>query len=275
MSHPRFTKQLATLAVALAFPALHAQADTLPSLTVTQDTVIRSPYVLDAERHIVKDGTGQCVRTGTWSAQDAAATRVEGQSLPAGCSCDPGALPAAVCAPPPAPVAQAPAPAPEPAPVAPPPPPVQKVSIPTDALFGFDQDKLSTQGQAELDLLIDKLHQIQVQAIVAIGHTDRIGTPEYNQALSERRAEAVQRYLAEHGGIDAQLISVEARGEGQPVTGDACDDLGPARASNTRLVSCLAPDRRVDIEVSGITQPAASQLDQGLPAPAAGAHPQP
>src|SRR6185503_1379454 len=127
----------------------------------------------------------------------------------------------------PAPVAQAPVeqPAPAPAPIAAAPiaaapaPVIQKLTLNTDVLFEFNKAELRSSGQQKLDDL-------------------------------ERRAQAVKDYLAQKGVSD-QRVEAAGRGESQPVTGDQCKSMGKEHKSNSKLVSCLAPDRRVDIELLG------------------------
>ena len=98
--------------------------------------------------------------------------------------------------------------------------------------------------------------------IVAVGHADRIASDDYNQKLSEARAQAVKDYLTQQGA-KSNVITAEGKGESQPVTGEDCKKLGAERASNKKLVACLQPDRRVEIEVLGSRQVAGG-------APAAG-----
>ena len=81
---------------------------------------------------------------------------------------------------------------------------------------------------------------------VVLGYTDRIGSDAYNQQLSEKRAQSVVDYLVSKG-IPASKISARGMGESNPVTGNTCDNV-KARAA---LIDCLAPDRRVEIEVKG------------------------
>lgn len=93
-------------------------------------------------------------------------------------------------------------------------------------------------------------------SVVVLGYTDRIGSEQYNQKLSEQRAQSVVDYLVSKG-IPADKISARGMGKADPVTGSTCDNV-KARAA---LIDCLAPDRRVEIEVKGIkdvvTQPQA------------------
>ena len=197
---------------------------------------------------------GLCVHSGTWTPDQAAAP------------CD--AVPRAAVAPPPAPVAQAEPVAPAPAPLAEPAPrgPVlEKVSLSTDVLFDFGKAELKPEGKQKLDELAGRIQDANLEAIVATGHADRIGKEEPNQKLSESRAQAVRAYL--DGKVATQNIEVAGKGESEPVTGTACERIGPEQRSNRKLVQCLQPDRRVDIEVFGTRTAAA---DSSSPAGATG-----
>jgi OOP family OmpA-OmpF porin len=138
-------------------------------------------------------------------------------------------------APPPPPVVQPPAPAPAPAPA--PVPTSEKVSYSADAFFDFDKAVLKPAGMAALDDLTGKLKDMNLEVIIAVGHTDSIGTDAYNQKLSVRRAEAVKAYL-QSKGVEANRIYTEGKGEKQPVADNKNAD---GRAKN----------RRVEIEVVG------------------------
>lgn len=132
--------------------------------------------------------------------------------------------------------------APPPEPVAPPP---EKVTFSADALFDFDSAELKPDGIMALDQFVSNLEGVNYDVIVAVGHADRIGSPEYNQKLSVRRAESVKEYLMSKG-IEENRIFTDGKGEEQSVTGDTC--LGK---SGRALKDCFAPDRRVEIEVAG------------------------
>jgi len=134
-----------------------------------------------------------------------------------------------------------------PAPVAPPPPRPVRVSFSADALFDFDKATLKPAGKQALDKFVSDMRSADTGTITITGHTDRIGSPPYNQKLSVRRAEAVRDYLASKG-IPAGKMSAGGAGESNPVTkpGDCKGDR-----KNPSLVACLQPDRRVDVEVSG------------------------
>lgn len=138
----------------------------------------------------------------------------------------------------PAPVAPAPAPV-EPAPVVVPAAPVsEKVSFAADAFFDFNKSTLKAEGKQKLDDLAAKLEGLSLDAIVAVGHTDSIGSDSYNNRLSLRRSNAVKTYLVSKG-VEAGKIFVEGKGEKQPV---ATNKTAEGRAQN----------RRVEIEVVAI-----------------------
>jgi OmpA-OmpF porin, OOP family len=157
-------------------------------------------------------------------------------------------------APPPVAVAVAPAPAPAPAPVAvpivlpTPAPAPQRVTIYADSLFSFDHSDMRPEGRAALDRFVQDLSGTRYDTITVEGHTDRMGSPTYNQALSLRRAESVKGYLVSSGGLDGAKLSTVGRGETAPVTRpEECRDVKPRAA----LIGCLQPDRRVEVEVTG------------------------
>jgi len=152
---------------------------------------------------------------------------------------------AAAPAPTPAPVAAAPTPAPV---VAAAPPPLEKVSLNSDVLFAFNKAELTDAGKAEIDKVVDRVKDAKVENITLVGHADRIGSDEYNQRLSERRAEAVKAYLQQKAA--AQNLQASGKGESQPVTGDQCKSI----KNRGKLIECLQPDRRVEVEIFGTRQ---------------------
>lgn len=147
----------------------------------------------------------------------------------------------------PAVVAAAPPPPPKPAPVVAPPAP-RKVSFSADSLFAFDQSTIKPEGKQHLDKFAADLRGTSFDVISVIGHTDRIGSSAYNQKLSTRRAEMVKSYLMDAAGIPAGKIAARGAGETEPVTkpGDC-----PGQKVSKKLIDCLQPDRRVEVEVSG------------------------
>ena len=227
--------KLATLLLATTVLAGNAFAQTAPPYApLTTDIKARTPhsaYVQDSRGVIARNPFGLCWRTGYWTPADA----VPGCDAPICVA--PEKLENGKCvAPPPPPVVvaeAAPAPAPAPAPV----PTSEKVSYSADAFFDFDKSVLKPAGKAALDDLSSKLGDMNLEVIIAVGHTDSIGTDAYNQKLSIRRAEAVKTYLKEKG-VEENRIYTEGKGETQP---EADNTTAAGRAKN----------RRVEIEVVG------------------------
>ncbi|MEJ5897674.1 MAG: OmpA family protein [Aquabacterium sp.] len=172
-----------------------------------------------------KNGTNEyCWRDTPWTP----ATGVQG--------CDGVPAPVAPAAPAPAAAPAAPAPAAAPA-VVPAAPATEKVSFAADAFFDFNKTALKPEGKAKLDDLADKVKGLNLEVVIAVGHTDSVGSDAYNDKLSVKRSEAVKSYLAGKG-IDASKIYTEGKGEKQPV---ADNKSAEGRAKN----------RRVEIEVVG------------------------
>jgi len=107
-----------------------------------------------------------------------------------------------------------------------------KVTLSADALFDFDKAVLKSADQAELDALAVSVKGIDLEMLIAVGHTDAIGTDAYNLGLSKRRAEAVKTYLVSKG-VDAKRIRTEGRGKTQPVADNSTEE---GRALNRRVV---------------------------------------
>ena len=148
-------------------------------------------------------------------------------------------------------VAQAPAPAPVVAPAAPAPKPWVKVKLEADSLFGFDQDSLQSDGKLVLDKLLMELQTVNIDSIAVTGHTDRLGSQAYNAKLSTRRAEAVQNYLVQVGGIPAGKVTATGVGSSQPQTSP--NECKGSKATQA-LITCLRVDRRVEVDVKGAQQ---------------------
>ena len=184
-------------------------------------------YLFDTRGAVAKSGYGLCWKTTRWTPAMAVA------------ECDPELVKKPEMAKEPA---KAAAPTPKPA--------QAKVTLAADALFDFNKATLRPEGKAKLDDVSGKLKGIKLEVIIAVGHADRIGADKYNQKLSEKRAEAVKAYLVSKG-IEANRIYTEGKGEKQPVTGDKC---GKGDKKSKKLIECLQPDRRVEIEVIGTQQ---------------------
>jgi len=162
----------------------------------------------------LKDGSGECVRTGYWR--------------PASEPCEAPPLHVAMDATP-----RTPAP---------------RVAQSATVLFAFDGDALDDEARAALDKLLARFEPDEIEKVYVAAHADRIGGKRYNYALSERRLEAVRQYLATKG-ITVSLLYTEARGADEPST--HCDRMQPENRGNKALVDCLHPDRRAQIEVIG------------------------
>jgi len=158
-----------------------------------------------ASGDVWKNASGDCWRDANWTPATAAP----------GCGAAVAAAPKAA-----APVAAA-----------------SKVTYAADAFFDFDKSVVKPAGKAKLDDLVAKVKGINLEVIIAVGHTDSIGSDAYNQKLSVRRAEAVKAYLVSKG-IEKNRIYTEGKGEKQPV---ASNKTKEGRAKN----------RRVEIEVVG------------------------
>lgn len=215
-------------------------------------------YAYTSPGTVVTNSTGLCWHTSAWTSANAmepcdrvAAPRVQAPPIPP-----------VVAAPTPAPVAAAPKPAPEPkvmaepkpaplpviaapAPKPAPAPVIQRVSLSADVLFEFNSAQLRDVGKEKLRDLASSLKGAEVEELKAIGHADRIGTESYNRTLSEKRAQAVKEYLTELG-IETKRIETAGAGATNPITAAACRGL-----RGIQLISCLQPDRRVEIEVRG------------------------
>lgn len=227
-----FNKKQIELAVACAL-ALGILSGTAGAQT-TLDAKDRA-YLVDSREGVIMSGTGLCWHTAF------------GPPPAPGPECDPNYV--AYVAPP---VAMEPVPIPpleRVAALTPPPAPrpvAEKLTLDADTLFDFDKATLRPAGRDALDTFVSKLGDISPETIMAVGHADRIGTDRYNQRLSEQRVATVKAYLVSKG-VEPGRVYSEGKGETQPVTKDG-DCLGPKSA---KVIDCLQPDRRVDIEVIG------------------------
>ncbi|MBN3859407.1 OmpA family protein [Neisseriaceae bacterium PsAf] len=128
------------------------------------------------------------------------------------------------------------------------------ISLSSNFLFGFDKSTLRPEAIQTLNNAAAKITEqgIQVESVVIEGHTDFMGKEDYNQALSERRANSVRDYLISQG-VPAEIISAVGYGESQARMTEQCQAqvAGIKNAAKKRLaqIDCIEPDRRVDIKV--------------------------
>ncbi|MBC7622845.1 MAG: OmpA family protein [Aeromicrobium sp.] len=181
-----------------------------------------TPVLVDSSGTPVRDASGACVQTSGIDHPDCMPKKVE-PPKPA----PPAPTPKPVEVPKPV---EAPKPAPQPVKVA--------ITIQAEALFDFDKSVLKPDGKKSIDEAIAKMKQVDVEMVIATGHTDSVGTDAYNQKLSERRATTVKEYMVSQG-ISAAKITMLGKGETQPV---ATNKTSEGRAKN----------RRVDIEFKGV-----------------------
>jgi OOP family OmpA-OmpF porin len=193
-----------------------------------------SGYLTSAGAQAVTDSFGECWHTGEWQ-----------PGMRYG-HCEPQPVQAATTAPEAAkptprarekaPIATVTKPAPKPVPF----------RISTDALFDFDSAALRPEGRTMLDQLESQIAHAAYRSVDITGHTDRIGAPGYNRHLSERRAQAVRDYLADHG-LDPRKIAAKGVGSSEPSTSKSqCRGLRGAR-----FIQCLQPDRYAEVAVFG------------------------
>jgi OOP family OmpA-OmpF porin len=202
-------------------------------------------YLLDSQGNVVRAaGAGVCVRTSDWTPARAVA------------ECDPDLVKKPA---PPAPKA-APKPAPKPKPKAKPKKPTMLNITEKIELQGmpFAKAEMTADNKKELDKFVAGLRKatkarapVQFGAVVVTGHTDRIGSLKYNMRLSERRAVVVKDYLVKNLNVDQKLIFWEGKGPKEPIpVTKFCDNKMKRKA----LIECLAPNRRVTVEVVGRAQ---------------------
>lgn len=212
-------KKLNKVAMMFAVAALATAAGAQTRVTAANGGPVIDNWQNGTGELVWKNGTNElCWRDANWTPATAAV------------GCDGALVPAA-----PVPVATPSTPVP---PVAPPAPPAaSKVTFAADAFFDFDKSVLKPEGRAKLDDLVSKIRDVNLEVIIAVGHTDSIGSDAYNQRLSVRRAEAVKAYLVTKG-IERNRVYTEGKGEKQPV-------------ADNRTAEGRAKNRRVEIEVVG------------------------
>jgi OOP family OmpA-OmpF porin len=213
--------------------ALFATAALAVPVTVSAQTTTGGDNWRSSDGTPWKAGAGECWRDANWTPATAADI------------CDGALKPAPRAAPAPAPAPPPPPAAPPVAPVAPPPPPPppppaptsEKVTFAADAFFDTGKSVLKPEARAKLDDLVAKTAGVNLEVIIAVGHTDSDGSDAYNQKLSVSRAEAVKAYLVSKN-VEKNRVYTEGKGEKQPV-------------ADNKTKEGKAKNRRVEIEVVG------------------------
>ena len=197
--------------IALAIAATYCQAQTMD---------LNGGYLTSSEGAPVRSAYGDCWRTVAWT-EDKASPDCDPQLAAKELSKE-TLLPA--------------------------PTPPKRLSFATEVLFDFEQAELDADSRKVLDDLASKLLATDIEKVTGTAHSDRIGAASYNDRLSARRAEAIRVYLVEKG-VPEKLLRFESKGAREPITVGRCDGMGPETKQNVKLVACLQPDRRVDLEV--------------------------
>jgi len=220
--------------------AVGASAQTTPPIQANKPY---SAYAQEFGGTIVRSTFGLCWRTGFWTPEDAVigcdgvlAPPVVKSIAPAFVAKPDPTPTSPVAVPTIAPIAAATPigvekPAPAPALIS------EKVSLAGGALFDSGKADLKPAGKTKLDELASKLKGINLDAVIATGHTDSMGSAESNMKLSLKRADAVKTYLTSKG-VDAKRIRAEGQGEAQPV-------------ADNKTVAGRDKNRRVEIEIVG------------------------
>jgi OmpA-OmpF porin, OOP family len=219
--------------LALAFTISLGPASAIAQTASDIQAKPSSAYVQDGRGTIARSHFGLCWRTGYWTPADAV-VGCDGELAP------PVAKPTAPTVAAPAPVASAPVAAPKRCDFA--------VTLSNDQTFAFNKAVLSNAAKARIDSeVVSKLDNCaKVDIMLITGHTDRLGSQQYNQKLSEKRANAVAGYLKSKG-VKAEIDTL---GAGKTQSIKACDDKLPRK----QLIECLAPNRRVAIETRGLAK---------------------
>lgn len=185
------------------------------TICAASDDTTQPGYLGSSSGKTVKDSSDECVKTSNWS-KDTPCEK-------------------------PAPVEEVKAPAPVP----PPAPAPKHITLTASTLFGFDKSTLTPEGKAAIKQEVDDWrgsYETREIGITLTGYTDSVGAEDYNQKLSERRANAVRDYLVDDLGVQAGNITVIGKGEADPVASNATRE---GRAQN----------RRVEMDVKAVVSP--------------------
>ena len=226
------------LSLIVAAGAASALAQTAADVMANPNS---SAYPQDGRGAIVRSGFGLCWRTGYWATNDSVAGCDGELVVPVAKATAPAIVPS--------PVKETPVPAPT--------PPITKaapkrcdfsVTLENDQTFEFGKAALRISAQKRIDSeILSKLRSCgKIDIILVTGNADRLGSQQYNQMISDRRAQAVAAYLTSKG-VSAPT---ETLGMGKTQAIKTCSD----RLRRKELIDCLAPNRRVVVEAKGISK---------------------
>lgn len=208
------------------------------ALSVSTAFAVSGPVLIDGSGKPLLDGSGSCILTSGVEDPKCSPKKAE-PAKPAAPVAPPKAVeppkPAA-----PAKPAEPPKAVPPPKPAAPAPVVSRTIALQAESLFDTGKHTLKPRGKSSIDGAIAQMRGMDVETIIATGHTDNAGSDAANQKLSERRAVAVKNYMVSQG-IPAAKITTLGKGESQPV---ATNTTAEGRAKN----------RRVDIEFKGVAK---------------------
>lgn len=228
------------LAIGLALGALTSAAPA-QSVTNIQANPTSSAYIQDGRGVITRSGTGLCWRSGFWTPADAVAGCDGELAPPIAKATAPAIAPAAEKNTPAIAIAPIPAPA-----------PIKRcdfaVTLENDQTFAFGKSVLTSAAKKRIDdAVLSKLATCStIDIIIVTGHTDRLGAQQFNQKLSDQRAQTVASYLKSKG-VSAQIDTL---GMGKTQAVKSCGDI----PDHKKLIECLAPNRRVVVEVKGLAK---------------------
>ena len=185
----------------------------------------KTGYVVDSDGEVVRNSTGLCVHTREWK-PELAIPGCDGYTVS---KAEPEPMPEVAPA--------------EIAPAASKPMPSQVFTLETETYFGFDNATLRPEAYEELNRIAEKLSaDTTIRSVTVAGHADRIGPEDYNQQLSQARAQAVRDYLQQKIGFEEDKLEVVGKGESMPKV--SCEGM-----RGNALIECLQPNRRVEVEV--------------------------
>lgn len=243
------------ISMPLGWTSLIAAALLVPNVGLSHEG--RQGYGQDSDTRLLRDGFGNCVRTGIWESEAGlkdcgAEEMMKPEPEPAAQAATPAPAPEPEPMPAvPEPVQTAPTPTPAPVQAAAPEPAAeaapkkQMMTVSAETLFDSNSAKIKPAGRGALDKLLMGIRAEPFESVLVTGHADRTGTKTGNKRLSDRRALAVKNYMVIKGIPAGKMIS-EGRGDTEPRTAPSdCAGL-----KKKKLSACLQPDRRVDIEVA-------------------------